>query len=48
MVYINYGRIVILWHCMYGDLRFDVIEYLIHILDWSHDDMIIIVWFGYV
>ena len=33
---------------MFGDLRFDVIVYLVHILDFSHDDMVINIWFGYV
>ena len=48
MVYIDYGKIVSLWHCMFGDLRFDVIVYSVHILDWYHDDMVISVSFGYV
>ena len=35
---------------VYGirDLSFDVIVYLVHILDWSHDDMVINVWFEYI
>ena len=48
MVYIGYGSIVSLWHCMFGYLRFDVNVYSVHILDWSHDDMVISIWFGYV
>ena len=39
---------VTLWVYGIGDLRFDVIVYLVHILDWSHDDMVINIWFGYV
>ena len=48
MVYIDYGSNVSLWHFMFGDLRFDVIVYSVHISDWSHDDIVISVWFGYV
>ena len=48
MIYIDYGNIVSLWHYMFEDLRFDVIVYSIHISNWSHTDMVINVWFGYV
>ena len=45
MIYFDY---VTLWVYGIGDLSFDVIVYLVHISDWSHDDMVISVWFGYV
>ena len=48
MVYITYGNIVSLSHSMFGELGFDVIVYLVHISNWSHDDIAISVWFGYV
>ena len=39
---------VTLWVYDIGDLRFDVNVYSVHISDWSHNDMVINIWFGYV
>ena len=36
---------VTLWVYGIGDLRFDVIVYSVYISDWSHDDMVISIFF---